>query len=190
MEEHSDQYYIERSLSGDTDAFSHLVSRYLSSVYGFISYRLGSTHMSSDITQEVFLKAWKHLHTFKTDKNFKTWLLAIARNSAIDYSRKKREFVFSDIDSSEDDSFEESIVDEALGVDELFEQKETMDVLQAALKTVSSESRSILLLHSIDGLTFDEISRIVGAPIDTVKSRYRRALLRLRSVLRESAPKS
>lgn len=93
--ERDDKRLITDAIQGDDDAFAFLVQRHLSAVYNF-AYHFAGKEEADDIAQETFLKIWKNLKKFRPGENFKTWMFAIARNTAIDHMRKKRESVFSD----------------------------------------------------------------------------------------------
>lgn len=172
---------------GREEAINALVNRYVSPVYNLLT-RLVGAEAAEDLTQETFLKMWKGLPGYDLEKSFKTWLFAIARNTAIDYLRKKRPTLFSRLRNERDEenekrNFEDTLPDSASLPDELFEKKELAERLEEALKALSLDERTIIILHESDELTFEEISEVVGEPMNTVKSRYRRALQKLRAAL-------
>ncbi len=163
-----------------------IVRDYLGLVYSFIFRLTGAGEETSDITQEVFVKAWKNLDKYNPKQNFKTWLLAIARNTAIDWLRKKRPIVFSKLDregeEGERQDFVDTLVDAEVLQDELFAQKELKEELDKLIDILPLLKREVLLLRLEDELTFEEISKLVGRPLNTVKSQYRRALMQLKSL--------
>ncbi len=181
----TDEELALASTNGDDDAFDELTKRYLAHIYNFVR-RYGGKEDAADITQETFLKAWKHIKRFKEGASFKTWLFAIARNTAFDRLRKRKPSLFSDFDPQEEGFFEETIPDSEL-LEELFERKEEIELLERGLLTLAPDDRAILLFHYHDEFTFEEIARILKKPMNTVKSRHRRALLKLRDFL--NAPK-
>lgn len=145
---------------------------------------VGDKEGAEDITQEVFLKVWKNLEKFDPETGgLKTWIFAIARNAAIDSLRKKRNIVFSELDS-EEQSFEETLPDKEPLPDEIFERKNLAEELANALSKIKPELREIVLLKHIEEMTFEKIGQVVGKPMDTVKTQYRRALNQLRGLLR------
>ena len=85
----SDNEIIIQYLNGDKDAFTEIVNRYLKLIYNFTYRLVGNEKVAEDISQEVFLKAWKNIKKFDLEKNFKTWIFSIAKNTAIDYLRKR-----------------------------------------------------------------------------------------------------
>src|SRR5271157_4511873 len=94
---------IQRSLMGNIGAFSILVERYLNAVYKFAYYYVRDYMEAEDITQETFMRAWKHLKKFDQKKNFKTWLFAIAKNASLDFIKKKKPLLFSHMAENDDE---------------------------------------------------------------------------------------
>lgn len=185
----TDQQLVADYLNGEEGVLPELINRYLKPAYNF-AYRLtGNAQDAQDISQETFLKMWKNLKKYRPEESFKTWLFTIARNTAFDLMRKKRNLVFSDISgNSTEDSFEEKLADEfSLPADEIISQMENKKMLDDLLAQLPYNYREVILLHYLDELTFDEIGKILGKPLNTVKSWHRRALLELRKL--SSAPK-
>lgn len=163
-----------------------IVRDYLGLVYSFVFRLTGEKEEASDITQEVFVKIWKNLDRYDPKQNLKTWILAITRNTTIDWLRKKRPIVFSKLNKDggeEIQDFGENIKDESLLQDEILAQKESREKLNEVINLLSFNQREVFLLHLEDELSFEEISQLVGRPMNTVKSQYRRALINLRDYL-------
>ena len=167
------------------DNFEDLVGRYLKSVYNFVFRIIKDKNSAEDITQETFVKVWKNLDKFDSEKNFKTWLFTIARNTTIDYLRKRKNISFShfDKDDKEDRKFEESIYDTEPLPDEIFMKKELGKELEKALTEIRPDFREIILLHYTEYLTLEQISEVVGKPLNTIKSHHRRGLAALRKLI-------
>ena len=184
--EPDDKQLLANFIEGDSTALSILIDRNLKLVYRF-AYRLThDVHDAEDITQETFVKLWRNAHKFDENKVFKTWLLSIAHNTAIDLLRKRKNFVFSDFDTAlGGNSVTDTLIDFSPLPDEAYSRAEDKKMLDAALLELSPSYREILVLHHEEGLTFSEIGHIVDKPLNTVKSGYRRALLALRKVLEQ-----
>jgi RNA polymerase sigma-70 factor, ECF subfamily len=191
---HTDEELVIAYVNGQEDAFAELVKRHLSGVYSFALRLVGDEHAAEDITQEVFLKTWKNINRYdaRTSK-FKTWLLRIARNSAIDYLRKRKHIPFSEFtnkhDSEEgggDNLLAEIIPDPNPLPEELFGRAQDAEEITRTVELLSPRHREVLALHYTNHLTFEEIGRMLGEPTNTVKSRHHRALVALRELL---APK-
>jgi RNA polymerase sigma-70 factor (ECF subfamily) len=135
--------------------------------------------------QETFLKAWKSASQYRQEASkFKTWVLRIARNSAIDYLRKRKYVVFSEFENDAGQNvLVETVPDPTELQDELFARKEDSETLLKAVEQLSPEAREILLLHYTSGLTFQEIGDMLREPPNTVKSRHHRAIQSLKKLL-------
>ena len=180
----SDRRLIQEYLAGDDKSLEILIHQYLGPVYRFIYRITGSRQDAEDITQEVFVKAWKNLKRFDPEKNFKTWLFAIAKNTSIDWLRKKKNFAFSDFDTAEGDNLLIDILqDPAPLPDSLIQMSENKKLLDCALEQLSPQYRAVLFLRYNDHFTLEEIGQVLGKPLDTVKSQHRRALIKLREIL-------
>ena len=160
-------------------------------VYKFVYRYVGNADAANDIVQDVFIKVWKNISKFDPQKNFKTWLLTIAKNTALDAIKKKKAVLFSKIEEGETDldSFLAPYVDGPDLPDELLAKKQTKADLERVLQQLSPTYRSVLLLRYTEHLKFREIADTLQEPIDTIKSKHRRALIQLRKLLRR-APKT
>jgi RNA polymerase sigma-70 factor, ECF subfamily len=181
--ETDDEQLIGNYRDGDEKALEQLISKYLKTVYVFIFRLTNSQAEATDLTQDTFVKVWKNFDKYDSRQNFKTWLLSIARNTTYDWFRRKKTLNFSTLDWEEEGSFADNLPDSELLPDRIFEQKELAALLSSALNQIPLDQRSILVLHLEDGLTFEEIAKIVNKPMNTVKSQYRRALPILRKFL-------
>lgn len=186
MESLTDKQLIALYLEGNIKAFEGIVNRYSQVLYRYVFHILGNEHEASDVVQETFIKIWKHINKFDISKNFKTWIFTITQRTTIDFLRKRKNISFSSIELDNNISIEENIPDEELLPNEIFEKIEGVVLVQESLKKLSIESRIILILHHGENMTFEEISKIVGKPMNTVKSQYRRSLILLKKIL---APK-
>jgi len=181
--ERSDLELVSDYLQGEEQAFSVIVSRYTQPMYNFIARVCGDREEAHDLTQEVFVKVWKNIRSFDVHRNFKTWMYRIARNTAIDWLRKRKHVQFSDLISGEHESFEETLPSTEPLPGEVFARTELKEELERALSKTHPEYRMILLLHLIEQMTFEEMADVLNKPMNTVKSQYRRALLTLRREL-------
>lgn len=195
LEPYSDQNLVKEYLKkGDEKSLEFLVKKYLKPIFNF-AYRYSlSTQEAEDITQETFIKAWKNLKKFDAEKNFKTWLFSIAKNTAIDFLRQKKTVPFSAFENKDNEnSLTDNLADPAPLPPEIFEQKDLSLKLAAATEKLDEKHRLILLLRYTEHFTFREIAEILQEPLDTVKSRHRRGLIALKEILTEengqNAPK-
>lgn len=178
-----DKQLIKEYLSGNEDALNELINRHLKGVYNFIYRLVGNTQEAEDLAQETFLKAWKHLKKYDPDQNFKTWLFTIARNTAVDWLRRKKIPTLGLAENSEtQDGIETMLGDDSPLPDELLQQEWEKDYLEKLLGRLPVHQREVTLLHHYEEMTFEEIGTLLGKPLNTVKSQYRRALLALQDL--------
>lgn len=170
--------------NGESEAFKFLINKYTPPLYNFIRRFAGSEN-AEDVVQEAFIKTWKNINKFETEKaSFKTWIFTIAKNTLTDFLRKKRHINFSDIENvNEDNSFTENIPDENLLPDEVLQKLEDSEKLNKVLKKLSINYQTILTLHYQEEMTFDEIGKILNKSTNTVKSQHYRAILSLRKII-------
>lgn len=181
----SDEKLAEAFLSGDQEAFAVLVERHLSLVYKFVYRYLRNGDDANDVTQETFIKTWKYLRKFDTTKKFTTWILTIAKNTALDFIKRKKPVLFSKIEEGDGDldAFLGPYLEPpALPVDVIARDHIKAD-LEAALDDIAPSYRMVLSLRYNDHLKFREIAEMLREPIDTVKSKHRRGLALLRRSL-------
>ena len=189
--EESDEKIIALYKEGSEDAFKDLISKYTSPLYNFVA-RLTDKNNAPDIIQETFIKVWKNLHSFDAERaSFKTWIFTIAKNTATDFLRKKKSLLFSDMeknatkDESENiNSFSENIPDEKLLPDEVLQKLQDSELLNKILDELPAHYKTILVLHYQEDMTFDEIGKVLGKPLNTVKNQHYRAIILLREMLK------
>jgi RNA polymerase sigma-70 factor (ECF subfamily) len=187
QEEKTDKELIQGFLNGeDAGSFEILIKRYLKDIYSFSYHFSKSQAEAEDITQETFVKIWKNLSKFDGKKKFKTWIFSIAKNTAIDYFRKKRSVPFSFFDNEETgETFADTVKDEMPLQDELAELSLMKDKLDIAIKKLPAIYKNIIFLRYTEDLTFEEISEAYDESINTVKSRYRRGMSKLKDIVRK-----
>ncbi|MEO5635297.1 MAG: RNA polymerase sigma factor [Candidatus Paceibacterota bacterium] len=184
---------VELYKKGNEAVLKTLFDRYISPLYNFVS-RIANKNDAADIVQETFIKVWKNIGSFDPRKaSFKTWIFTISRNTATDFLRKKKSILFSDLDNSSqsdegsyNNSFVENIPDESLLPPESLQKIQDKEFLNKVLENLSAQSREILALHYQEEMTFAEIGEILEQPLNTVKSKHRRAILELRKNLEEN----
>jgi RNA polymerase sigma-70 factor, ECF subfamily len=189
----TDEQLVSEYLAGNEAAFKQLVERYLKWLYNFVFQLTQDKAAAEDIVQDVFVKVWKNISSFDSEKKFSTWIFAIAKNTAYDFLKKKKSIPFSRFENDDGESILEYIEDETiLHSHELFQNMDNAKAVQDLLASLPIETRTILLLHYNNGFSLAEIAEILGSRSNTVKSKYRRAILQLRKNMffKKTAPKS
>jgi RNA polymerase sigma-70 factor, ECF subfamily len=179
-----DSELVEEVLDGSEAALKQLVDRHLPAVYTFCLRYTGSPEDAQDAAQETFLKAWKSLGRFDRSKSLRTWLFAIAKNSATDLMRKRKSVPFSKFDSTDESNvLTDTLADPEPLPDEIFESRSLATEVQTALSELSARDQTILSLRYQEEQSFEDIARILKLPANTVRSLHRRALIALRKLL-------
>ncbi len=178
-----DKHIVAQARRGDLSAFEELVTRYEKRVYAIALRSSGSPEDAADITQEVFLKVWRSMESFRGDSGFSTWLFRITMNLCVDHARRRQTQPQTQplVQGEEDD--ERPIPDTSPTPEEHLENSELGRELAAALDEVSDEHRRIVLLRDVSGMSYTEIAEVLEISEGTVKSRLSRARIALRKIL-------
>lgn len=179
----NDLELLEKYQKGDESAFEQLIKRHFKSVYSMAYKYVWSAQEAEDVTQEVFVKAWKNIKKFDKTKNFKTWILTITKNTAIDSLKKKKMSVFSDFQNADGGNhIFDSLRDLSPIPSELSEKKDDSKFIAAAVKSLPEKYHKIFHHRYSNGFAFREISDLTNEPINTIKSRHRRGLQMLKKL--------
>ena len=179
----SDNELIKHYLNGDAQSLDFLIERYFKLIYGFVYKNVGNEAAAEDVTQDVFIKVWKNIKKFDQDKNFKPWIFQIAKNTSIDFLRKKKSIPFSRFENEKGQNvLTENLTATPLNLIEKISDKNTA---ASILHKLTSEEQKIISLRHTDGLSFREIAEILKEPVNTIKSRYRRSLMNIRKNLKK-----
>ncbi|MYF99781.1 sigma-70 family RNA polymerase sigma factor [Candidatus Poribacteria bacterium] len=175
-----DAEMIQRTLTGDNNAFSELVRKYQKQVHALVWRKTGDFHLAEDITQDTFLKAYQRLHTLKEPHSFAGWLYVIATRRCLAWFRKRRlqTQVLEKIDTpaTNKDAYSRHVAEE---------QAQTTgeaqhEIVKKLLQTLKESDRTIITLHYFGEMTCEQISEFLGVSANTIKSRLRRARNRLK----------
>ena len=175
---------ISLAQKGNQSAFEQLLDRYQKSVFHQALRLLNNPEDAADVTQEVFLKAWKNLPNFRGESGFATWLYRLTDNAAIDLLRREKK---RRGDSSLDD--EDGVViftaDPSPTPHQAIEEKELQQAVADGLTQLTEEHRRILVLREVNGLSYEDIGSILNLSVGTVKSRLARARISLIKILQK-----
>jgi RNA polymerase sigma-70 factor (ECF subfamily) len=167
MENVSDLLYVQRVKAGDISAFTEIVSRYGEMVFTVVRKIVGNREDAEDITQEVFIKAFKSLERFREESEFSTWLYRIAYNTAISELRKRKLFYVREEDSP--------LFDNNLYEDENEEDVEIkLQHLEKALTKLSADEIFLISLHYMDEQSIENMSRISNLSVSNIKVKLHR----------------
>jgi RNA polymerase sigma-70 factor (ECF subfamily) len=184
MAEINDTNLVEQYLKGDEKALELLIKKYLKPVYGFAFRYAGNAADADDIAQEVFVKVWRNIKKFDQQKSFKTWIFTIAKNTAIDLLKKKKVIPFSTFEDENGYNFiADNLASQSLSPAQEAEKKETAGFVSSVIQQLSLSYQKIISLRHDKDLSFQEIADFLGEPINTVKSRYRRAIIAAKKII-------
>lgn len=177
----SDAALVARANGGDPRAFELLVIKYQRRIERLIGRMVRDAELVEDIAQETFIRAYRALHQFRGDAQFYTWLYRIAVNTAkkalVDLRRDP--LVFESAAKSVGDDDETYRPERELTTTEtpeaLLASREIAEAVNAAMEALPDDLRQAVTLREIEGLSYDEISEVMGCPIGTVRSRIFRA---------------
>lgn len=178
MRDQREQEWIARAKAGDMQAFEALILQHEKIVYNVALRMMNHSEDARDISQEVFLKAYKSIGQFDERAMFSTWLYRITTNTCIDELRRrkgKQSYSLEEELESEEGSMQRQIADEGETPEESLLRAERADELQKALAQLTEEHRLAVILRDIRGLSYEEIAEIMDLPMGTVKSRISRA---------------
>jgi RNA polymerase sigma-70 factor (ECF subfamily) len=179
-----DLQLIERCLNGEEAAWEDMVKVHTRRVYA-ICYRFtGSDHQAQDLTQDVFLRIFRSLKSFRVGEgSFAVWLTRLTRNLLIDHYRRSKLERATDSIETQLPMLEET---KAMSgrADGLLAGREASEALQGALQKLSPELRETVVLRDLEELEYREIAQVLNVPEGTVKSRLNRGRAELARVLR------
>ena len=181
----TDLSLVERCRVNDDAAFGEVVARYKAKIYNYVYRMTGSADDAEDLTQEVFIRMYTSIDSFRGQSSLNTWLFRIAGNLCIDRFRrsKNRTPAYSLDEPVGDDAQAREVADETYAPHRLLENVEMAEQIQTALSKLPEKLRATLLLHDIEGMPYEEIAQIAGCPLGTVKSRLFNARMQLRQHL-------
>lgn len=173
---------------GDVHAFDELVERYHGKIYGLTYNMTSNREDAEDLTQEIFVKAFEALPRFKGKSSFYTWLYRIAVNKTINYRKKRNRKRALSLDQ----------FDQEIKLDDVYHDltakgsplrhislSELQIKLNEALQNLSEKHRTVVVMHDMQGIPHEEIAKVVGASVGTVRSRLFYARRQMQSELSE-----
>jgi RNA polymerase sigma-70 factor (ECF subfamily) len=180
---------VDRAAAGDRDAQRVLFERYRAPAYQVALRITGRNEDALDVVQDSFIKAFERLGSFQRQAGFKTWLLRIVTNRALDLLRARRVRLAVPLDGDDDAMGPAPVVDQDAGrPDDQLDQAELAERLGRAMDGLPADQRAAFALHATGDMTYGQIAEVLGIPIGTVMSRLYHARRRLQTALADLAP--
>jgi RNA polymerase sigma factor (sigma-70 family) len=182
-----DASLIKRALKGDQKAFKRLRVKYYDAIYNAIYRMIRDKEEVTDLTQEAFIKAFTSLSSFNDEYAFSTWLFKIATNNSIDYIRRRKLQTFS-IDKpieSKDSDYTFEIPDTTYEADSELISGQRRKFLEDAISSLPPRYRQVIILRHVEEKEYQEIAKLLGLPLGTVKAHIFRARELLYKKLRD-----
>jgi RNA polymerase sigma-70 factor (ECF subfamily) len=150
-----------------------IVQRYKQPLLNYIGRMVGERELALDFTQDVFIKTYASLHTYRPQHKFSTWLFKIASNLTIDYWRKKKidAYSFDQTRSTDDDRPNIQIPSKELSVVEKFELREIRERVEKAMQKIPPSLRELFVWRHVNEFSYEEIAEIKGLPVGTIKNK-------------------
>jgi RNA polymerase sigma-70 factor (ECF subfamily) len=194
LRDESDEALMARYQRGEVRAFEVLLARHRGPLYNFILRFTNHPAVAEDLLQEAFLRVVKGAESYQRNAKLTTWLYTIARNLCVDASRRAKHRRATSLEQPLDRHRGEGsavlgdgIADRGAGVDRQAMSTELRGRIEHAVGRLVDEQREVFMMREILNLPFKEIAEITGVPENTVKSRMRYALEKLRADLQDFA---
>ena len=185
----TDLELIDRFKKGDRSAFEMLVVRHQRQVYN-LAYRITRLpDEAQELTQDIFIKVYQKLDTFRGEAAFKTWLYQVAANHAknrLKYLKRRKYYYSESIDEpieGQNGSMTKQYISDNPTPDQTVSSSQVSEIVQQKLAQLPEEQRIVVTLRDIQGFDYEEIAQITGLALGTVKSRIHRGRLELKQKL-------
>ncbi|MGM7681268.1 RNA polymerase sigma factor [Cytobacillus sp. Hm23] len=178
----TDKELIKDIQAGNQASMEVLVKRHYKVVYAFVYRKIGDKETAYDLTQEIFIKMMKSIHSYSSKAQFQTWLLTIAVNHCRDFFRSK-----AYQQSSQTEEFDESFQsNKNEGVHYIFEKSENRKMIKSAIHELPEFQSEAILLKYFHDMKIKEIAQVTNTNVSTVKSRLKQGMAKLKMILERS----
>ena len=179
MSNKPDEYYINQPLNGNVNAYAFLIEKYKHMVFTLSIRIVKNREEAEEISQDVFVKAYTNLKSFKGDSKFSTWIYKIAYYASLDViKRNKKQINSENIDEIYEGDL--GVLQDALSY---LEEKERKSIIKKSLLKLSEDEQVILTLYYFEEMPLKEISEVVNLSLDNIKVKLFRARKKLATIL-------
>jgi len=175
---------VAKAVKGDKTAFEQIVFAYEKKVYNMALRYTGNPHDALDISQEVFLRVYRFLPKYGGRSSLSTWIYRITMNVCHDSAKMRTNIFETSLDMKyEDDDVQTEIADVRFDPEAILENKEVSELIKQGIVALEDTYRDVIVMRDINGMSYDEIARVLDISEGTVKSRIFRAREKLRAFL-------
>jgi RNA polymerase sigma-70 factor (ECF subfamily) len=173
----NEQKLVRRAQGGDSEAFGVLYTLYLDPIYRYVYYRVDGAATAEDLTEEVFVRAWEALPSYRMQTSpFKSWLYRIAHNLVIDHRRKQRPTTI-------DDGALQRMSDPSAPLEQIVFNVQNTEALLEAVRQLDEEEQQVVILRFVEGLPHKEVAEIIRKSEEASRVIQHRAIQRLQRTL-------
>lgn len=185
MELYTDHYYVKRVQEGDEACFACLIDKYSTQIHTLILRIVGSREDAEELSQDVFMKVYKNISSFKGSSSFSTWIYRIAYNTAISATRR-RKMEYLAIEESQLNNVSEEALNDSMAC---LDHSERIVRLEHALELLLPNERAMILLFYMQEKTIDDMTQITGLSNSNVKTKLHRIRKKIVILLQEMEAK-
>ena len=186
LKEKSDSELVALTKSGNKKAFAELIQRWQTPIYTFCFRKLSHQEQAEELTQDIFIAAFKGMGSFRNDAKFSTWLFQIASNRCKNLHgyRERRQFKKHEPLEGTDPERKRDLPYSQLNAEEVLHKKDRAKMLHEAIQQLDDKYKEVLILFDIQNIPQAEIAKILNIQIGTIKSRIHRARMELSRILK------
>ena len=182
----SDEELIAMFQHDDQNAFTELVKRYKDPLFNYVSRMLKDSVFAEDIVQETFVRVYRNRDRYQQIAKFSTWIYTIAINLTKTEIRRQSLRRFLSISNTSEDGKNFELPDSRINLEKNTEDTILGDHIREAIEKLPRVFKEVVVLRDIQELSYEEISKIVGVPLGTIKSRVNRGRSRLQNLLKKA----
>jgi len=184
----TDEELIKRFQEGDIAAFNELVTRYKDPLFNYVARMLKDRVYAEDIVQETFVRVYRNCNRYQQIAKFSTWIYTIAINLTKTELRRQNLRRFFSLSGINENGKTFELPDSKINLEKSAEDTIVGETIREAIEELPKTFREVIILRDIQELSYEEISKIVGVPLGTVKSRVNRGRTRLQKMLKDLKP--
>ena len=172
-----DEELIKLVQSGDDDAYAHIISRFQGKLYAYVMRLTNHREEAKEITQDVFMKAYRNLHTFDTSRKFSSWIYRIAHNESVNWLKKKTKIKMESLENHMENGRQ---ISNEQDIHEELVKKQEREITRKAIDALPAKYRQVMDMRYLKQMSYDEIGSKLNKPINTIGTLINRAKKKLR----------